>query len=253
MAERFRSFRVEGVVLKQRDWGEADRIITVFTRENGKMRMIAKGARKIQSRKAGHVEPFTHIVVQLDKTKDLPIINQVETVEPFFTIRDSLPAMTLGMFVLELVDRFTREEEGEDEPLFALLCETLRRLETIEDKWLAVSYFQLRLLDCLGYRPSFFQCASCQKPIQAVDQYFSPDAGGVLCPDCGAKQQGTWKLRVEPLRFFRHFQRSTFTDAQKAEVPVDVRKQMDKLMQDHLSYLLERNLNTPKFMYGIND
>jgi len=252
MIERSRSFRVDGIVIRHKDWGEADRIITIYTKEYGKIRMLAKGAKKIQSRKAGHVEPFTHIIAQLDRTADLPIINQVETIEPFFTIRDSLPVLSQGLFVLELMDRFTREDEGEDLPLFDLLRDTIHRLETEEDLWLVVSYFVLKLLDCLGYRPTFFQCAICQKQIQPEDQFFSSEAGGAVCENCGSKRPGLPKMGVEPLRFFRHLQRSNYADAKKANVPPQVRRQMDTILQDHLSYLLERKLNMPKFIHDLD-
>lgn len=251
MAERHRTFKAEGIVIKHQDWGEADRIITVFTRELGKVRMVAKGARKVQSRKGGHVEPFTHILAQLDRTSDLPIINQVETLEPFMELRDSLENITVGLYVMELVDRFTRDEEGEDLPLFQLLRETLLRLAASTDKWPVLCYFQLRLLDVLGYRPSLFHCAVCQRKIEPVDQYFSPMQGGVVCPACGEKHPNLWKIQVEPLRFLRHFQRSTFDDAAKAQVHPAVREKIDKLIEDHLSFLLERKLNSPRFLNSI--
>ena len=66
-----RSFRAEAVVLRHADWGEADRILTLYTREQGKVRAVAKGARKMRSRKAGHLEPFTHITLQLARARDL--------------------------------------------------------------------------------------------------------------------------------------------------------------------------------------
>ena len=72
----FRSYRAEAIVLKHHDWGEADRILTAFTREHGKLRVIAKGVRKIRSRRAGHLEPFTHVMLQLAKSKELPIVTQ---------------------------------------------------------------------------------------------------------------------------------------------------------------------------------
>jgi DNA repair protein RecO (recombination protein O) len=83
MPDQPRSFRVEAVVLRHANWGEADRILTLYTREQGKLRAVAKGARKIRSRKAGHLEPFTHITLQLAKSRDIPIVTQVETLDPY--------------------------------------------------------------------------------------------------------------------------------------------------------------------------
>ena len=250
--DRMRTYKVEGMVIKHRDWGEADRIITVYTRETGKLRVIAKGAKKIHSRKAGHLEPFTHVVIQLDRSSDMPIISQVETIDPYFTLRDDLTTLSLGLFILELMDRFTKEEEGEDIPLFNLLRDSIKRLEQDADKWLVVATFEMKLLDSLGFRPQFFQCVNCNKPVQPVDQFFSPMEGGVICPDCANKKMGLWPIAVEPLRFFRHFQRSNYADSIKANVTLEIRKQMDVLIQDYLSFLLEKNLNTPRFINSVN-
>ncbi|OGO39027.1 MAG: DNA repair protein RecO, partial [Chloroflexi bacterium RBG_16_56_8] len=86
----FRSFRVEAVVLRHNDYGEADRFLTLYTRQQGKLRALAKGARKVTSRKAGHLEPFTHVALQLAKGRDLPIITQAETIQSHLPLRNDL-------------------------------------------------------------------------------------------------------------------------------------------------------------------
>ena len=90
MPKTERSYRVTAIVLRHSDWGEADRLLTLFTRERGKLRALAKGARKARSRKAGHLEPFTHVRLQLAKGRDLPIVTQAETVDAYIPLRDDL-------------------------------------------------------------------------------------------------------------------------------------------------------------------
>ncbi|MGZ9234980.1 MAG: DNA repair protein RecO, partial [Anaerolineales bacterium] len=80
---KFRSFRVDAVVLRHSDYGEADRLLTLYTRQLGKTRAVAKGARKIASRKAGHIEPFTHVKLQLAKGRDMLILTQADTVDAY--------------------------------------------------------------------------------------------------------------------------------------------------------------------------
>jgi DNA repair protein RecO (recombination protein O) len=135
-----RSFRAEAVVLRHADWGEADRLLTLFTREQGKVRVVAKGARKMLSRKAGHLEPFTHVTIQLARGRELPIVSQVETLEAFLPIREDLVRVGYASYVLELLDRFTYDEEGGNPALFRLLTETLARIASEPDGWLAVRY-----------------------------------------------------------------------------------------------------------------
>ena len=87
MTSRERSVRVSAVILRHSNYGEADRLLWLFTRERGKLRAIAKGVRKMRSRKAGHLEPFTHASLQLAKGRDLWIVTQAETIEAFLSIR----------------------------------------------------------------------------------------------------------------------------------------------------------------------
>src|SRR5512135_827009 len=127
MPNRERSVRVEAVVLRHSDWGEADRLLWLYTRELGKVRAVAKGVRKPRSRKAGHLEPFTRVSLQLARGRDLLIITQAEMSEAFSSLRDDLLLATYAAYVVELLDRFTYEE-GENRELFRLLSDTLSRL-----------------------------------------------------------------------------------------------------------------------------
>jgi len=246
-----RSFRLEAVVLRHADWGEADRLLTLYTRERGKVRAIAKGARKIRSRKAGHLEPFTRVTIQLAKGRDLLIVTQAETVEAYLPLREDLVKTATASYIVELLDRFTYEDESENHALFRLLAETLGRIATGPDPWLAVRFYEMRLLDGLGFRPQLFECANCGNAIQAVDQFFSPAQGGVLCPRCGAGLPGAWAVSMEVLKYLRHFQRSSYNETRRAHPEPQVRKEIETLVQGYLTYLLERGLNTPEFMRKI--
>jgi DNA repair protein RecO (recombination protein O) len=251
MPKTERSFRVTAVVLRHGDWGEADRLLTLFTREMGKLRAVAKGARKARSRKAGHLEPFTHVRLQLAKGRDLTIVTQAETVDAYIAIRDNLIKTGYAAYTAELLDRFTYEEEAESSTPFRLLVETLGRISFESDEWLAVRYYEMRLLDYLGFRPQLFACANCEEKIEPVDQFFSPLVGGVICPRCGGGLPGLWTISVDALKYLRHFQRSSYAEASRAHPASDTKKELETLMQGFFTYLLERELNTPGFMKQI--
>jgi DNA repair protein RecO (recombination protein O) len=246
-----RSFRVEAVVLRHADWGEADRMLTLYTRERGKVRAIAKGARKVRSRKAGHLEPFTRVTLQLARGRDLLIVTQADTVEAYLPLREDLIKTGNASYAVELLDRFTYEDENENYAIFRLLAETLGRIAAQPDPWLALRFYEMRLLDFLGYRPQLFKCANCGETIRAVDQFFSPARGGVLCPRCGAGLPGAGQVSVEALKYLRHFQRSDYPQARRAQPAPEVQKEIETLMQGYLTYLLERGLNTPEFLRKI--
>lgn len=247
-----RSYRVEAVVLRHADWGEADRLLALYSLQRGKMRVVAKGARRIRSRKAGHLEPFTRVSLQLARGRDLPIVTQAETVDAYLNIREDLGRTGLAAYVVEMLDRFTYEDETESAPIYTLLTDTLSRIAANENAWLAVRYYEVHLLAYLGFRPRLFECANCGEKIQAVDQYFSPAAGGVLCPRCGAGLPGAIPVSVEALKFLRHFQRSAYPLALRAKPVPAIRSEMESLLQRYITYLLERELNSPGFIRQIN-
>ncbi|MDP3186423.1 MAG: DNA repair protein RecO C-terminal domain-containing protein, partial [Anaerolineales bacterium] len=119
------------------------------------------------------------------------------------------------------------------------------------DPWLALRYYEIRLLDHLGFRPQLFTCANCRAEIQPVSQYFSASHGGVLCPKCGAGLPGVWEVSLEALKYLRHFQRSTYREAKRARPLAAIQNEVESLMQCNFTYLLERELNTPGFIKQI--
>lgn len=250
---KFRSFRVDAVVLRHSDYGEADRLLTLYTRQLGKTRVIAKGARKIASRKAGHIEPFTHVRLQLSKGKDMLILTQADTVDAYLPLREDLILTSQAAYVMELLDRFTYEDGTENPSTFRLLTETLSRLASQADPWLVTRYYEMRLLDHLGFRPQLFECVNCGREIRPEDQFFSFSAGGVICPRCSQGLKHLNKISIEALKYLRHFQRSSYADATRARPALDVQQETETLMQGYFTYLLERELNTPGFLKKIKE
>ena len=247
MPTRQRSQRIEAVVLRHTDWGEADRLLWLFTRELGKLRAVAKGVRKPRSRKAGHLEPFTRASLLLAWGRDIHIVTQAEAVAPYLALREDLVRLGYASYVIELRDRFTYEE-GENRNLYRLLTSTLARLDSEPDPSFAVHYYEVRLLDLVGFRPQLFHCANCSAEIQPEDQYFSAEKGGVLCPKCGRGLPDARPITMPGLRLLRHFQRSSYSEARRARLTPTLDRELENLMNHYLTYLLERGLNSPAFI-----
>jgi len=247
MVVKERTQRAEGVVLRHSDFGEADRLLVLFTREMGKVRAIAKGVRKPRSRKGGHLEPFTRVNLLLAKGRHLSIITQAEALNIYYPLYEDLELFGHVSYIIELIDRFTLE--GEANPaLYALLIETLERLNDGENPFLVVRYYELRMLDFVGFRPELFECVSCKAKIEPEDQFFSYEMGGVLCPQCAPQHDSMRPVSLNALRFLRHYQRSSYTQARRAKVNDLIRMEMETLMQAYVAYLLERSLNSPAFL-----
>jgi len=244
------SYRTQAIVLGHRDYDEADRILRVFTFQKGKITAIAKGVRRIRSRKAGHLEPFTRVTLLLAKGRNMDIVTQAETVDNYPGLRTDLQRIGYASYVVEILDRFTYEE-GQNIAIFRLLANTLKRLEDHPNPTTAIHYYELRLLDLVGFRPQLFECVDCGKPIQAVDQFFSPLAGGIACPQCGKNRPEAWPINMDTLRYFRHLQRSNWEQVSGIVIPGNVEPALADLVQRYISYILERKLNSPNFIKEI--
>lgn len=244
------SYRTQAIVLGHIEYGEADRIIKLFTAEKGKITAIAKGVRKIRSRKAGHLEPFTHANLFLANGRNMDIITQAETLDSYIGLREDLQRLALASYVVEVVDRFTYEE-GQNIGIFRLLVNTLSRLETHPNAETVVHYYETRLLDLVGFRPQLFECVNCGSQIREEDQFFSPLTGGVLCPKCGRSQGDAWPVKRDTLRYWRHMQRSKWQQVKSVVIPKEIEAGLADLVQRYLTYLLERSLNSPEFLREI--
>src|SRR5512139_1011217 len=152
---RQRVYRTEAIVLRRSDFGEADRLLTVLTPERGKLRLIAKGARKPTSRKSGHVELFSYGRYLVAVGHDLDIITQAETIEPFVPLHEDLLRATYAYYIAELADAFTADRD-ENRPLFDLLKDVLAWLATADDLALVARYYELHLLGLAGFQPQLF-------------------------------------------------------------------------------------------------
>ncbi len=144
-----RTFKTEGIVLKRRNFGEADRILTVFTLSRGKISILAKGVRRITSRRAGNIELLNRVSMYLFLGKGMPILTEAESLETFQKIKEDLTLITYAYHIIELVDRMTAENQ-ENRILYIELVEALRRLsQTPRQIW--VRAFEMKILSNLGF------------------------------------------------------------------------------------------------------
>jgi DNA repair protein RecO (recombination protein O) len=247
MSGRERIFRTEAVILRRQDLGEADRLVVAYSPDRGKLRLVAKGVRRLSSRKAGHLEPFSRTSLLIARGRELDIISQAEAVETYPTLQTDLERLGQASYVVELIDRFTLDEGG-SRPAYALLLETLSRLAEGRPAATVLRYYELRLLELMGYRPEFFRCVQCSSETRPEAQAFAPALGGVLCPRCDRGQAMTRPLSLEALKVLRHFQRSGFEVAAAPHLTAAVRQEVEGHLEAYLNHLLERKLNSPRFL-----
>jgi DNA repair protein RecO (recombination protein O) len=176
-------FRDKGVVLRSYRLGEADRIVVFLTERHGKVRAVAKGVRKTNSKFGARLEPLTHVDLLLWQGRsDLDIVNQVEVVDAYRPIREDLHKVPKGMALLEVTDQLAQERHP-DPALYTMLTGALRALaDPAHDPTLLAPSFFLKALVLEGAGPVLDECAVCTDPDPATELVaFDLVAGGTLC------------------------------------------------------------------------
>jgi DNA repair protein RecO (recombination protein O) len=175
-------FRAEAVVLKAREHKEADRILTLFSLEHGKLRVMSYGSARPSSRKRGAVQPFCRSRFFFTRSGDLARVDQAELLEFFPQIAADVDLFGLASYFAELVDGFT-VDEAPNRALYHLLVESLRILD--RDSGVLARAFEIRLLSLTGFGPELACCVSCRQPVGLTGPpALSPKAGGAVCAEC---------------------------------------------------------------------
>jgi DNA repair protein RecO (recombination protein O) len=266
-----RSYPIEAIVLKRTAIGEADRILTLFTPNKGKMRAVAKGIRRPISKKAGHLELLNRSQLQLALGRNLDIITQAEGRENFLHLRRELWHMTCGFYIAELVDRFV-EDSTPHLDIYALLLEALRyldadasalqqqRAQNVEvnneqvgvhgHTRLLLRYFELHLLSAIGYEPVLYHCAHCGNELRPEENGFRASLGGALCPQCSR----FWErhLSLHALKVLRFLQQRKWIEGSYLNLDAKLQVELEALMHDLLRFHLERDLKTWSFLDMLN-
>jgi DNA repair protein RecO (recombination protein O) len=242
-----RNYQTEAVVTKKIKLGEADRILTLYTPDHGKIEAVAKGVRRPKSKMAGHLELLTYSQIRLAHGRNLDIIIGSQTIDSFMSLKNDLWLTSLGLYAAELVNQFTAEHIT-NPPLFQLFVETLRRLSQAESTELILRYFELHLLDLVGYRPQLQECISCHIELQPVVNAFCSSAGGILCPNCRYEHPASFSISVDALKVLRLFQRSTFEVVNRLKISPELSQELKAAMASYIRYLLEREVKSATWM-----
>lgn len=148
-----RTFILEGIVLRRFISGETDRIITVFTKQKGKLKIRAKGVRKITSKRSPHVELFNHVILTLNQTSSLPILTEAQTIQTFSYLKDDLKKIGAAYYLCEIIDSLCPENQ-EHYQIFLTLQETLLNLKIEANTKQVIKEFEIKILRELGYLSS---------------------------------------------------------------------------------------------------
>jgi DNA repair protein RecO (recombination protein O) len=242
-----REYQTEAVVIKKTKLGEADSILTFFTPQLGKIQGFAKSLRKPKSRLAGHLELLTHSTISFARGRNLDTITGAQTINAFLPLKSDLWLTSCALYVAELIHQFTAERQ-ENYGLFQLMLETLERLCHEDNKELVLRYFELHLLESAGYRPQLRECVACHHTLEPTTNYFSPAAGGMLCPDCSLNQPFACSLSINAQKVLRLLQGPDYIGASRVKIDGELAREMESIISDYLKHLLEREVKSAAWL-----
>lgn len=245
------NYKAEGIILRSRQLGDADRLITFISLEHGKVVAVARGVRRPGSRLAPGVQLFTHSQLLLWQGRNLDGISQAQVIDSFHTLRSDLTLLAVGSYACELVDEFTRERDQQPR-IFRLLLQVLTLLTGGGGPDLILRYFELRLLSLTGFEPRLTGCVACGTswPEPVAGAVFSPRAGGLLCSRCRQGPADTGELiSLSPgtVKAMVHLLQARPTAPLKLRLNERIAAELAGVLHPYLAFVLEKDLKSREF------
>ncbi|RJQ39676.1 MAG: DNA repair protein RecO [Dehalococcoidia bacterium] len=243
---RPRNYQTEALIIRKTRLGEADRILSLYTPKLGKIQAVAKGVRRPRSKMSGHLELVTHSLVSLARGRNIDTVTNTRTITAFLPLKSDLLRGAAALYTAELVDRFTADHI-ENEPLFKLLLATWHKLAGTDDIETALRFFELHLLETLGYRPELEHCVACKGTLTAAGNWFGPAAGGVICLACAPRYPQRFPVSPEALDTLRTLQKSEPATLPTGISPA-VLSELVALLGRYLEHLLEKEVKSARWL-----
>lgn len=197
-----RVYKTTGIVLRARNLGEADKILTLFTTERGKMDAVAKGIRRQKSALSGRLEFMSEASLSLHRGRNLDVITSAEIRHSHFDAIVKPGAFAAASLIAELVEAFCEPDMAVPQ-IYDLLCGVLTAFDSVDEQLLLLPRFQLRLLDALGLAPPCDVCARCGTSLEGRPAWLDLDAGGLSGMECRAAWMNVLELDREDVENFR--------------------------------------------------
>ncbi|HKL12485.1 MAG TPA: DNA repair protein RecO [Halanaerobiales bacterium] len=242
----------EAIVLKQFDLGEADKIITFYTKDAGKIRAVAKKARNSKNNKISAVVlPYCYDQIKVYKSKSLDRINNVESIHRFEELRNNLNKMAYAAYFAEMVEKVGMEYHPNQE-LFNLLLQTFYKMIRSSDNELAKIniFFKLLYLKYIGVQPRINYCYDCGRRYKTLkDQFFNVKEGGLICKSCAYnKNEELKQLKQNEVDLIKKVYRSEVDSLEEININPNILNKLDKLIDEFIIYHLDLNLKSNDFL-----
>jgi len=228
-------YRTKGIVFKKDDRGEADRIFTIFTHDSGKLEVVARAIRKINSKLRAGIDVFYLSEIEFIQGKFYKTLTDSAAIERFKSISQYPEKLNISRKIAEFIDCYINGQE-KDEDMFNLLNETLTKLNSQTNHSLIYHYFFWNFFSILGYRPEIYKCAACQEKLNPYSIYFSNKEGGVICKNCLASDREAKKINSDVVKVLRLFLKNDWQVISKLKIDKPSRILLEEISKDYHLY-----------------
>jgi DNA repair protein RecO (recombination protein O) len=237
-------------VIRLVDFSETSRVVTVFTREIGKLGALAKGARRLKGPFTGALDLLSvcRIVLIRKHSDGLDLLTDAELVKGFSPQRNNLQVLYAGCYVAELLIELLQEQDPHP-ALFDVAVETLRALEIGEKIRLILRHFELGILSETGHMPQLEVCVDCGQALTASGPYgFSFNAGGVLCGQCASKNRGSMRLQRGSVKVLHLLSGRQGSQWRRLQLSGAVDREVAAVTRGSILRLVGRELRTAQYL-----
>lgn len=234
-------YHADALVIRSREYGESDRLLTLFSRELGKIQAVAKGVRKPKSRQRAAAQLFTYGEYLLYRGRTLDTVSEASPRESFPHLWSDLERTLAATRVAELLDIATIQGQAYPE-VFALTLTVFFLLEHYEPQLLQSAY-ALRLLHMLGYTPRLGECAECGAAVSGPRLFMSPAAGGTLCLNCREQYSGRW-VAAGSVAFMRQLLHGEICKLDRLRWNEFMRQEIVEILRTYCEETFERRLRS---------
>lgn len=251
-SRRVRLYRCEGVVIRRRDFGEADRLVTLLTDDYGKIRALAKGTRRTKSRLGGHLEPYARTNLLIARGRNLDIITQAQIRDSMTRLRSDERSILYAAHWAELADQLMVEGQ-ENRFAYGALVRALTSLELVREPDITSRICEWEFLSAAGFQPELFSCISCSRTIEPGENGLQVDAGGVVCPRCHALDPLSRGISNDALRVLRAIGRGDGEVLYTRALGSRLKREVEDVLITYLRGVVERELHAYRILKALED
>ena len=245
--KRIRTYKTDAIILSQRQFGETDKLITVFSKEHGKKTIIAKGILKSTSPLIYHLDNMNLARLVMSKGKNLDLVTQASVIESFEYIRNNYDLTVQGLYILELIDKFTIEHNN-DTSLYNSIIATFSRINDNEPLLLNVRLFELNLLQSSGLMPEFNQCVECNQPVSSDQTFININIGGVLCLNCKDLHPNNILISVSSIKVLRAMLFENYNKVKNIKISSEIYVELGNVLMQFINHHLQEPTKSHRFL-----